>query len=416
MTASSMMAARSPSGTEPRLSAWSRSSFSRSSALAVNWTLYRPSARGSIRRGPGRRRQRRDGLQAGGRDSVRTESRGGRYDAVEADSARGHCFWTQFEVCRRDSCPTELASAAEAPSAGAQAGRRGRFRRAQDADLHWGASVSPPGHPAGGRAPRSAPRSAAWTCRRPPAEASPDSPGSGAAPAWRCRSGASARRPASPGAPDAPERRGRRRCAGRPRPPRDGAPPYSTQTWKVKLRGRTAAANRPRRRERRGPTRRDGTAPGARRDAAAARRPGSTSASEWVAYQQYRQAFLEPRARRRPRETNRAGVRRFRRRIARSRGPNAGTTRGLSGTSASSGRWALEICQVPLRIFLAARPASGPLLLRRLSPSGPSRRHPSTESHASAGTPGRSERGAGERGRISRRRHALGFGCRWKWP
>lgn len=34
-----------------------------------------------------------------------------------------------------------------------------------------------------------------------------------------------------------------------------------------------------------------------------------------------------------------------------SRGPNATTTRGLYGTSAASRGWALEICQVPLRIF-----------------------------------------------------------------
>jgi len=39
VTAASMIAARSPSGTEERMSARSRSSLSRSVALAVNWTL-----------------------------------------------------------------------------------------------------------------------------------------------------------------------------------------------------------------------------------------------------------------------------------------------------------------------------------------------------------------------------------------
>ena len=47
VTAASTIAARSPSGTEARIRAWSRSSLSRSPALAVNWTLYRPGARGS---------------------------------------------------------------------------------------------------------------------------------------------------------------------------------------------------------------------------------------------------------------------------------------------------------------------------------------------------------------------------------
>ena len=39
VTACSMIAARSPSGTDERMSAVSRSSLSRRSALAVNWTL-----------------------------------------------------------------------------------------------------------------------------------------------------------------------------------------------------------------------------------------------------------------------------------------------------------------------------------------------------------------------------------------
>ena len=38
VTAWSMIVPRSPSGTDERFSAWSRSSFSHSSALAVKWT------------------------------------------------------------------------------------------------------------------------------------------------------------------------------------------------------------------------------------------------------------------------------------------------------------------------------------------------------------------------------------------
>ena len=46
-----MTAARSPSGTSVRMRAVSRSSMSRSSWLAVNWTLYRAGERGSITAG-----------------------------------------------------------------------------------------------------------------------------------------------------------------------------------------------------------------------------------------------------------------------------------------------------------------------------------------------------------------------------
>lgn len=47
MTATSMMVARSPSGTERRIRACRRSSLSRSSVLAVKRTLYRAEAKGS---------------------------------------------------------------------------------------------------------------------------------------------------------------------------------------------------------------------------------------------------------------------------------------------------------------------------------------------------------------------------------
>ena len=53
VTATSMIAAISPSGTCERMRARSRWSFSWSAALAVNWTLYRPGARGWTTGGEG---------------------------------------------------------------------------------------------------------------------------------------------------------------------------------------------------------------------------------------------------------------------------------------------------------------------------------------------------------------------------
>ena len=59
VTASSMIVARSPSGTDERMRSRSRTSLSQSSALAVNWTLQRSGAMGCttggvVRAGAGR--------------------------------------------------------------------------------------------------------------------------------------------------------------------------------------------------------------------------------------------------------------------------------------------------------------------------------------------------------------------------
>ena len=113
LTAASMIAPRSPSGTCERMRAWSRSSFSASPALAVNCTLYRPGARGwTTGGGRGRRTCGVDEADAGPRGS---SSRSGGFGCY-----RLYPFRTELalrgRLCRSRSAASSSGRAERWPS------------------------------------------------------------------------------------------------------------------------------------------------------------------------------------------------------------------------------------------------------------------------------------------------------------
>ena len=160
VTAASMIAPRSPSGTCERMRARSRWSFSWSPAVAVNCTLYRPGARGWTTGGEGRGQWTRRAWERG---SARREGEG----MCQARRYRSTHSGRSWLNCRKHWILVARTTSAAAP----------RKERARESRAVVSPGVAASGTVRLSEAPlrRSAPRSFAWTDALRAGAESPDS-------------------------------------------------------------------------------------------------------------------------------------------------------------------------------------------------------------------------------------------------